>query len=215
MESHYQQTFRLLTETQRQVHELSTLVPGSEQALESRVWDNLRQLEQDCYRLENMVRKEPPIRRQEAKYRVDQLLADFHGVQNAYRSYQQKRSATEQEHRQREELLSRRYTTNSAEGSDTSIALDHALHHHQQLQNANRGLDDIIANATGVISNLKNQGFTLKAARRKVLDIVNTLGISNTLMRLIERRTAQDKYIFWGGIVISITVMVLVVMYFT
>ena len=43
---------------------LSSLVLA---ALTSRVWENLQQLEQDCYRLENMARKEAPTRRQEAK----------------------------------------------------------------------------------------------------------------------------------------------------
>ena len=36
-------------------------------ALESRVNENLQQLQQDCFRLENMARKEVPTRRQNAK----------------------------------------------------------------------------------------------------------------------------------------------------
>lgn len=36
-------------------------------AVESRVSENLQQLQQDCFRLENMARKEVPTRRQNAK----------------------------------------------------------------------------------------------------------------------------------------------------
>ena len=35
--------------------------------LETRVQENLQQLEQDCYSLENMARKAPPSRREEVK----------------------------------------------------------------------------------------------------------------------------------------------------
>ncbi len=44
--------------------------PPHSTALEATVAENIHQLEQDCYRLETMARKEPPTRRQEAKQSV-------------------------------------------------------------------------------------------------------------------------------------------------
>ena len=54
------------------------------------------------------------------------------------------------------------HTHMQSECGDTSISIDRSLHHHNQLQAANSGLDELIGNASGVISSLKNQSFTLK-----------------------------------------------------
>ena len=43
-----------------------------------------------------------------------------------------------------------------------------------------------------------------------MLDIGNQLGLSNTLMRLIEQRTQQDKYILFGGMAASLVIMFLI-----
>ena len=39
------------------------------------------------------------------------------------------------------------------------------------------------------------------------MDVAHTLGLSNTVMRLIEQRTMQDKIILYGGMVITLLVM--------
>lgn len=52
---------------------------------------------------------------------------------------------------------------NTLEG-DATITMDHSLHHHQQLQEANRGLDHILNHGRDIVTNLKGQGLTLKAS---------------------------------------------------
>ena len=39
----------------------------------------------------------------------------------------------------------------------------------------------------------------LKGAQRRALDVLHTLGLSDTVMRLIERRQSRDKLITYGG----------------
>lgn len=46
-----------------------------------------------------------------------------------------------------------------------------------------------------------------------MLDVANMLGLSNTVMRLIEKRATQDKFIMMGGMLITCIVMFLVVKY--
>ena len=55
----------------------------------------------------------------------------------------------------------------------------------------------------------------LQRAKKKLLDIFNTLGLSNTVMRLIERRAFEDKFILWGGMAVTLFIMYLVVHYLT
>ena len=45
--------------------------------------------------------------------------------------------------------------------------------------------------------------------------MASVLGMSNTVMRLIERRSTGDKYILIGGMVVTCVVMFLVVKFFT
>jgi Golgi SNAP receptor complex protein 2 len=210
MEHLLQQVRNSLAETRQQMKSLSQGT-GDSQVLELRVEENLQQLEQDCYRLENYARKEVPQRRQEAKYRVDQEVAEVNDLKRAFQAFKHRKENEELEARQREELLSRRFVPNSEE---SSIQIDHSLQHHTSLQNANAQLDEIISSGRYTFSSLQSQYLTLKGVQRKVLDVMNTLGLSNTVMRVIERRTSQDKWIFWTGLCVTVTVMVLVVMYF-
>ena len=47
-------------------------------------------------------------------------------------------------------------------------------------------------------------------AHMKALQMANTLGLSNSLMRVIQRRTSGDKILVYGGMVL-ITVLLLIV----
>jgi hypothetical protein len=83
------------------------------------------------------------------------------------------------------------------------------------LQNANRGVDDMLQSGVGILENLRDQRMTLKGAHRRLYDIANTLGLSNTTMRLIERRAYQDKFILVFGMLFTLTVIGLIVVYCT
>jgi Golgi SNAP receptor complex protein 2 len=51
------------------------------------------------------------------------------------------------------------------------------------------------------LTELLNQKERLKNAHRKVIDILNYLGLSNSLMRAIESRDVTDRLIVYGGMV--------------
>ncbi|XP_061445003.1 Golgi SNAP receptor complex member 2 isoform X2 [Rhineura floridana] len=57
--------------------------------------------------------------------------------------------------------------------------------------------------------------FTTNGTQKKILDVANMLGLSNTVMRLIEKRAFQDKYFMIGGMILTCVVMFLVVHYLT
>lgn len=118
----------------------------------------------------------------------------------------------EKQERDREELMSRTFAAND---QDTAIQIDHAVQHHDRLAFSNREMDYMIMSGHGVLENLKSQRLTLKGAQRKILDLANTLGLSNTVMRLIERRTYQDKFILYGGMIVTLIIMFLIWKYFS
>ena len=61
----------------------------------------------------------------------------------------------------------------------------------------------------------REQRGTLKGAQKKMLDVLNTLGMSNTVIRLIEKRAEGDKYILIGGMVLTCFIMWLILKMFT
>ncbi|XP_053069975.1 Golgi SNAP receptor complex member 2-like isoform X4 [Acinonyx jubatus] len=133
--------------------------------VENEIQASIDQIFSHLERLEILSSKEPPNKRENAKLRVDQLKYDVQHLQTALRNFQHRRYAREQQERQREELLSRTFTTNGTQ--------------------------------------------------KKILDIANMLGLSNTVMRLTEKRAFQDKYFMIGGMLLTCVVMFLVVQYLT
>ncbi|XP_064438968.1 Golgi SNAP receptor complex member 2 isoform X2 [Mirounga angustirostris] len=133
--------------------------------VENEIQASIDQIFSHLERLEILSSKEPPNKRQNAKLRVDQLKYDVQHLQTALRNFQHRRYTREQQERQREELLSRTFTTNGTQ--------------------------------------------------KKILDIANMLGLSNTVMRLVEKRAFQDKYFMIGGMLLTCVVMFLVVQYLT
>ena len=71
----------------------------------------------------------------------------------------------------------------------------------------------MIAHGENTLLNLKEQNSMLKTIKTKMLNVTNSLGLSNSLIRLIERRNANDKYVLYGGMLITLFIMFLTVKY--
>lgn len=156
--------------------------------------------------------KVPIAQRQNAKMRCDQLKYDSKHLQAALTAYQQKRLRKEAASKEREELLNRRFAPNP---DVTAINIDYAIQHQNSLQNAHRGVDEMLHTGANALESLRSQRMTLKGAQRRIIDMANTLGLSNHTMKLIERRVKEDKVILLLGMVITLLVITLVIIYFT
>lgn len=66
-----------------------------------------------------------------------------------------------------------------------------------------------------MLETLRYNRETLKGAHRRIIDLANTLGLSNATISLIERRVVQDKYVLFGGMLLTLAVVVLVIIYLT
>lgn len=76
-------------------------------------------------------------------------------------------------------------------------------------------MDDVLGQGAEILQSLQDQRDVLKGAKRKLLDVANSLGMSDTVIRLIERRSVGDKYILIGGMVATCVFMFTVLRYFT
>lgn len=117
----------------------------------------------------------------------------------------------------RDELFARRtprdnaFHANGRKKDHEAISMDGYMSQEQEkLFRSHREIDDMLAQGSDVLGSLRNQRDMLKSTRTRVLDIANTLGMSNTVMRFIEKRSSKDKVILFGGMIAFTIFMILV-----
>ena len=75
-------------------------------------------------------------------------------------------------------------------------------------------LNEYIATGQETLSELLGQRDRLKGVQRKVLDIMNYLGLSSSIMRAVEKREIFDKYIVYAGMIIILIIIFIIWYYF-
>jgi golgi SNAP receptor complex member 2 len=62
-----------------------------------------------------------------------------------------------------------------------------------------RMVGEYLSSGQAALASLADQRHRLKGVQRKVLDIANIMGVSNSLLRMSERREGLDKLLVYGG----------------
>ncbi|CAJ0576148.1 unnamed protein product, partial [Mesorhabditis spiculigera] len=193
---------RLYQETSAQVNQVHTALARLEVARDENeaqyemqsINAQLRDIQENYDRLQIYVSKEPPQRRHVAKMKIDQLYSDYQNSSQAVTNIYTRISARWRAAAQREELLRQR--VDRTNGGVALTINDHELMVHDRLEHSNRGVDDLINQGAEVLNNLRTQHLNLRGVRRKIFDIGATLGLSDTTLRMIDRRVREDWLIF-------------------
>ena len=75
---------------------------------------------------------------------------------------------------------------------------------HDSLMRSNNMVDDLLTLGGTTVKSLVGQRKMLKGAHRKLLDMANKLGLSGSLLRLIERREWVDAIITYGCMIFTL-----------
>lgn len=75
------------------------------------------------------------------------------------------------------------------------------------LTQAGEMLDDIIGQGRGTLGQIVSQNGVLKNARKKLLDAANVMGVSASLVSVIDRRQTTDKWLVYGGMALTLFVL--------
>ena len=89
----------------------------------------------------------------------------------------------------------------------------HALREQSFMQSTNTALDEYLERGRAVLGDLGQQREMLKGTQKKLYNVGTTLGISGDTIRMVERRAKEDKWIFWGGVIIFFLFCWLVIHY--
>ena len=74
-------------------------------------------------------------------------------------------------------------------------------------------MDDLIDHGTNVLNTTRNQSVTLKSIKTKILNVGNTLGLTSTIMKLIERRSSSDRKIVYALMIVTCIIMFFTIKY--
>ena len=82
------------------------------------------------------------------------------------------------------------------------------------LSHTSSRLEEFIYIGMSTISDLKAQKATLKSSQKRLFDATSSLGISQSLMKIIRQRSDQERAIFIIGCVCTILVIIILWKFF-
>ncbi|GER45762.1 membrin [Striga asiatica] len=136
-------------------------------------------------------------------WKVEQVSEEAESFRASLDKYQARRQKRIQEAQERAELLGR------ASGDSHVLKIfDEEAQAMESVRRSSRVLEETFATGVAILSKYSEQRDHLKRAQRKALDVLNTLGLSNSLLRLIERRNRADKWIKYAGMFVTVVVLI-------
>ncbi|KAK4478828.1 hypothetical protein RD792_014329 [Penstemon davidsonii] len=161
------------------------------------------------------------------KRKVEQVSEEAESFRASLDKYISRNQKRVQEAQERAELLGR------ANGDSHVLRIfDDQVQAADSVRRSSRVLEETFATGVAILSKYSEQRDHLKEGRwrvrlrillwvifqpvlrlvqraqRKALDVLNTLGLSNSLLRLIERRNRLDKWIKYAGMLFTIFILV-------
>ncbi|KAI6186884.1 hypothetical protein M3Y98_00181700 [Aphelenchoides besseyi] len=204
MDATYQQTRVLMERVRSALGRLELTTNESEaQPYFQEVFQQLNEIGENCKRFDELIAKEPPTKKRQSKIRADQLKHDYKCVNASLNALQTRLTNKWRHAAEREELLHQRFRPN-----ETHLNMEDAeLQMNDKLKQSHSAIDELIAHGTSVLDSIRSQGSNLTGIRQRVLDIGQTLGLSGTTLRMIERRVSEDWIIFVIGCIFVLIFM--------
>jgi Golgi SNAP receptor complex protein 2 len=155
--------------------------------------------------LENLTHKETPSQREIWKHKILELREDQQSIRRQGEHYDRMVSAGIRQRRERDELLARRRRHRG--GGDNADEMQQLSEEADSLANSHGMVNELLASGQSSLNSLVNQRQRMRWVNRKMLDIGNKIGLSNSTMRMIERRDATDAYLVFGRMIITLLVI--------
>lgn len=140
------------------------------------------------------------------KRKVEQVSEETDALDLAFARHANRQRRRQAETEDRRQLMDGR----SRPGPSWQIAQDTEAQSMSSIQNSKKALEEMFETGTGLLTNMGAQRERLKAAHRKALDVLNSLGLSDSLLRVIDRRQRLDKWITYGGMVLTLCLVAFV-----
>ncbi|KAL5209990.1 hypothetical protein ABZP36_005613 [Zizania latifolia] len=137
------------------------------------------------------------------KRKVEQLSEEVDSLKEILDRHSLRQKKRILEAKERAELFERA----NGESSHVLRIFDDEAQAMQSARSSSRMLEEAYDTGVAILHKYADQRDRLKSAQRKALDILNTVGLSNSVLKLIERRHRVDKWIAYAGMIITVVVM--------
>uniref|UniRef100_A0AAV1UC87 Membrin n=1 Tax=Peronospora matthiolae TaxID=2874970 RepID=A0AAV1UC87_9STRA len=172
---------------------------------------NLSALEQLQWQLDSLLQQSLGASARDTwTKKLQQLRSETHALGSTLEQHLYSISRRAAEARERESLLSRRYA-----GFDNGNGALYAAQESESLQRSSQMVSDLTSLSQSILGDLGEQRSRLKNVRTKLLDIANRLGLSSSLLRVIERRDTVDFWIVMGGMLVTLAFLFMCYAYVT
>lgn len=153
------------------------------------------ELERQLETLASLLDSERPDRRPLWRLKIDELRHETNFLKNDLRRFEMARQTAYQ----RDQLFHRRSVASTDAVQDLTAEGD-------SLKRSGSQLDELMESGRATMSSLAMQRERLKATHRNALSMINTLGLSNSVMRMIQSRQKNDRYIVYAGMFLCLLV---------
>jgi Golgi SNAP receptor complex protein 2 len=157
--------------------------------------------------MENLALKETPAQREMWKRKILELREDSQSIRRQGEHYDRMVSAGVRQRRERDELLARRRHNRTNGGGGNVDEMQQLAEEADSLANSQGMMNELLASGQANLSNLVGQRSRMRWVNRKMFDIGNKIGLSNSTMRMIEKRDATDAYLVLGGMIVTLLVI--------
>ncbi|KAG0616219.1 hypothetical protein M758_5G099400 [Ceratodon purpureus] len=141
------------------------------------------------------------------KRRVEQIAEEVDSLKAGLDRYLLNQHRRQVEAQERAELFRR----TRGDGAHILQVHDDEMQALQSAKNSSRMLEDAYATGVAVLGQYAVQRDRLKSAQRKAYDVLNSVGMGNKLLRVIERRQKVDRRIAYGGMLVTVVILILVI----
>ncbi|XP_034197362.1 membrin-11-like isoform X1 [Prunus dulcis] len=138
------------------------------------------------------------------KRKVEQIVEEAQSLKESLDKYNLRNQKRAQEARERAELLGRA----NGEGAHVLRIFDDEAQARASVHSSSHMLEEASATGESILRKYAEQRDWLKRAQRKGLDVLNTVGLSNSVLKLIERRNRVDQSIKYAGMVLTVVIVV-------
>mmetsp|Transcript_25868 Transcript_25868/g.53996 ORF Transcript_25868/g.53996 Transcript_25868/m.53996 type:complete len:211 (+) Transcript_25868:70-702(+) len=178
----------------------------------SELFLSLDELSNQLDLMESLSQRETPVQREMWKRKILELREDGRSIRRQGEHYDRMVSSGLRQQRERDELLSRRRKNRTNNNGNNGNEMQQLTEEADSLGNSTGMMNELLDVGAANLSSLVGQRQRMRWVNRKVLDIGNKIGLSNSTMRMIERRDATDAYLVFGGMVV--TMLVIYFLYF-
>ena len=158
-----------------------------------------------------LVVQENTSKRDIWKRKVEQIVEDCDQYRVALDRFKSRENRRQAEQRDRDELMQR--VTSDDEFRLLVGQYDAEAGARISLQRSGGMVDELMSHAGNVLGALGDQRERLKGAQHRMLDFLNTMGVSSSLLRVIDRRQRMDAILVYGGMFVVTVVLVLMYMW--